>query len=839
MRFVKSIGLLVCLLISVLLKADTPAYTIKTFAGSDLEGDGGPARLGFVSILEGVCSDADGNIYVADADDNRIRKIDNSGIVTTYAGNGYPGFSGDGGPATQAAINSPFGIRMDASGNLFIADLGNGRIRKVNPAGVISTIAGGLNSPRNLTFAPDGTLYVSEFDANRVSRINSDGSATPIAGNGTSGSSGDGGSALSAQLNGPAGIGFDTTGVLYIADSSNARIRKVTPDGNIVTFLGGPDPVTGINFALRLPTGLFVDQANNLYVANTGYPETFRFDSSGHYTFLAGVGRDIAVAPNGDVLLVGQQHLEEVHSNGSVTTLFSSATVTFGDGGPATKARFETLAGIAADNQGNVVVSDSSFHRLRQIGLDGTIESLQASDYMTSPRTLAFDPQNRLFVADGGTIKIANPTGSATNIVTGLTAPAGLAFPQGNLEFTDNGALFAAASSGPPTAVSLAQTLNSPTALAADSSGNFYVADTGNHVIRKIGADGSDVTIAGNGSAGFGGDDGPATQSQLNAPSGLAVDGHGTVWIADSGNNRVRFIDTSGNIHTAAGTGSPGFSGDGGAATQANLSNPTAIACDSQGNVFFVDSGNRRVRALTVGVGDLQSVPATITITHAATFLTGTIAGGEIVSIFGPNIGPAIPLGAALDSTGHVSTNLGGTQVLVGGVSAPLYYVGLNQINAQIPVESSGHLSALIEVQRNGVTLASVISDISPYTPGLFALANSAAALNYPDYSLNGPTHPAAAGSVVILYGTGFGDTSPLDVTGLPAVAPLGVPLAVVSVFIGGNKAELLYVGDAPGFAGLTQINAVVPPDTPAGLAQVQVSVANVVSPPGIYLQIR
>ena len=285
---------------------------------------------------------------------------------------------------------------------------------------------------------------------------------------------------------------------------------------------------------------------------------------------------------------------------------------------------------------------------------------------------------------------------------------------------------------------------------------SIYVADTGGNAIRKIAADGTETVAAGSGAASFGGDEGPAAQSQLNAPSGIAIDKSGTVWIADTGNNRIRFIDSSGTIHTAAGTGTAGFSGDGAAGLDAQIDSPTAIACDGMGNIFFVDSGNKRVRELTVGVSAPKAVPAALTVTHAATFLVGPIAGGEIVTLFGTNLGPVTAMGATLDASGKVSTMLGDTQVLVNGVPAPLYYLQANQINAEIPIETAGHLSVLIEAQRGGVTQSSVISDVAAYSPGLFEVNNMAAALNYPDYSLNGAGHPAAAGSVIILFGTGL-----------------------------------------------------------------------------------
>ncbi len=195
-------------------KAGIPPYTIKTVAGSDQNGDGGPASQAFVSILQGVCVDAAGNIYIADADDNRIRKIDTSGVITTFAGAQGGGFGGDGGPATQAFLQSPYGIRFDNSGALYVADLGNNRIRKITPDGNISTFASGLDAPRNLAFDAQGNLYVSEFNGNRVTLVGANGSLTTFAGNGTAGLSGDGGSAINAELSGPAGIAFDPSGNL-------------------------------------------------------------------------------------------------------------------------------------------------------------------------------------------------------------------------------------------------------------------------------------------------------------------------------------------------------------------------------------------------------------------------------------------------------------------------------------------------------------------------------------------------------------------------------------------------------------------------------------------------
>ncbi len=217
------------------------SYQIDTVAGSDSVGDNGPAGLASLADAEGVCADRVGNIYVADAGNNRIRKIDAFGNITTVAGNGVAGFSGDGGLATMAELQQPYGLTIDPAGNLYVADLGNNRIRKIDATGVISTYpntALKLNSPRNLALDTAGNLYVSEFGGNRILRVDPKGITTVFAGIGVAGFDAESAPATATRINAPAGMFIDSTGTLYFADSGNSRIRKVA-SGTLSTVLGG------------------------------------------------------------------------------------------------------------------------------------------------------------------------------------------------------------------------------------------------------------------------------------------------------------------------------------------------------------------------------------------------------------------------------------------------------------------------------------------------------------------------------------------------------------------------------------------------------------------------
>lgn len=288
--------------------------TISTIAGTGEggnSGDGGPA-IEAKTTCHGVAIVADGTVLIAAIENNNVRKVDPAGTISTLAGNGARGYSGDGGPAMQAQLNGPWDVDVGPDGAIYIADTGNHRIRRVDTAGRISTVAGTgtsgsagdggpaiqaqLNGPRDVAVGPDGALYVADGENHRVRRVDTAGRISTVAGAGTAGSAGDGGPATQAQLNTPHGVDIDADGIVYIADLHNNRVRRVDPSGVITTVAGtgahgySGDGGPAIEAQLAFPRAVAVHVDGTIYIADINNNRIRKVDSGGTITTAAGHG---------------------------------------------------------------------------------------------------------------------------------------------------------------------------------------------------------------------------------------------------------------------------------------------------------------------------------------------------------------------------------------------------------------------------------------------------------------------------------------------------------------------------------------------------------------------
>ena len=646
-RFTSLIGCL-ALLTPVAWAQLQTSYRIDTFAGRRVLEDGGPATQARIARPEGVAVDGAGNLYIADSSNDRIRKVDSTGTITTVAGTGELGDSGDSGPATQAQIDSPIGVAVDSTGNLYFADTGNDRIRKVDSTGTITTVAGGmgsgsfrngdpatrapLNSPTGVAVDGAGNLYIADRSNHRILKVDSAGTGTTVAGiPRVSGPGGDGGPARQATLSWPRGVAVDGAGNLYIADTGNGLIRKIDSTGTITTVAGGGGLGSGgdggpaSQAQISSPTGVAVDGAGHLYIADRSSNRVRKVDSTGTITTVAGTGEfgfsgdgspatqaeinspyGVAADGAGNLYIAdrGNERIRKVDSTGTITTIAGTGERGFsGDGGPATQAWVNSPDSVVVDGAGSLYISHRNNNRVRKVDSTGTITTIAGTGergfggdggpasqaQINCPEGVAVDGAGNLYIADSGNQRIRKVDSTGT-----ITTVAGT----GEHGFGGDG--------GP---ASQAQ-ISSPTGVAVDGAGNLYIADAGNHRVRRVDSAGTITTVAGTGEAGFGGDGAPATQAGIDRLTGVAVDGAGNLYIADWNSNRVRKVDSTGTITTIAGTGERGFGGDGGPASQAQISSPTGVAVDGAGNLYIADWDNGRIRRVD-SAGTITTIAGT------------------------------------------------------------------------------------------------------------------------------------------------------------------------------------------------------------------------------------
>jgi trimeric autotransporter adhesin len=614
-------------------KSDGSITLIAGTSGFGFSGDGGQATSAKLGGPHGIAVDSYGNIYIADTYNNRIRRITSNGVISTFAGTGIAGFSGDGGPAAAAKLNTPFGLAIDSFGNLYIADVGNQRIRRITSAGVISTFAGigtvgfsgdtdsatsaKLNFPYGVSADSSGNIYIADTANNRIRKINSAGIINTVAGNGSSGYSGDGNQATLAKIFYPYDVSADSFGNFFIVDSGNYRIRMVTSAGVISTFAGngtqgyGGDGgqataalLDGVRSVVADSSTIYIADSNNhriRKVAPSGLISTVAgqsgFSGDAGYAANAMISSPSGVASdsNGNLYVAdtSNHRVRRVSGAGIISTIAGNGIAGYsGDGGQAVSAKLNTPDGLAVDSSGNIYVADSYNHRIRKITSDGVISTFAGTGafgysgdggqataaQLYYPHDVAVDVFGNLYIADTNNHRIRKVTSSGIISTVAGTGTAG---------YSADGVAATTAK------------LNAPTGLAVDSSGNIYIADTYNHRIRKVTSDGVINTVAGIGTAGYSGDSTAATLAKLNFPYGVALDSSANLYIADLGNNAIRLVAASTSIiSTIAGNGVPGFSGDGSPSIEAQLDSPYTVEIDSSGNVFIADSANQRIRKI-------------------------------------------------------------------------------------------------------------------------------------------------------------------------------------------------------------------------------------------------
>lgn len=632
----------------------TSSGTVTTLAGSSsgevgtANGQGATARFYRPS---GIAVDRQGNIYVADTFNHAIRKISASGTVTTLAGTAGSEGAADG-TGAAARFSRPTGIAVNDAGDVFVTDSGNHTVRRINSTGLVSTLAGSpglagtadgagatarFSEPTGIAVGPNGVLFVADNGGTIIRQISSTGVVSPYAGNsGTIGSTD--GSAATARFSGVNGLGFGGVNTLYVADTNNNTIRTLSSAAVTATLAGSPPTTsvdgTGSAARFNFPSSVAVDGSGTVYVADKFNHTIRKITTSGAAsTFVGTVGRpgsadgtginaqffqpsSLVIDRSGTLYVAdtGNNTIRRVSPSGNVTTFAGSPEVRGSANNFGTAASFDHPQGIAIDTAGNLYVADQFNHLIRKITTAGSVSTLAGS---------------------AGLFGSQNGTGSAARFFL-------------------------------------------PESVAVDSIGNVYVSDR-NHVIRKITPNGVVTTLAGaTGEAGSA--DGTGASARFNQPAGLRVDANGNIFVADANNNTIRMINGSGVVVTVGGKAGEIGSADGLTGT-ATLNHPSDVAIDANGNLYVADTDNGAIRKGTVPAPTLPiisaqpSAQAAITGGRAVFIVTATNA----VSYQWLKDGVAIPgaTSASLVLTSVQASDAGNYQVVITGTAGEVKSVSV------------------------------------------------------------------------------------------------------------------------------------------------------------------
>jgi cysteine-rich repeat protein len=638
-------------------RVDVETGLVALVAGTGVQGysgDGGQATQAKLGGPHGVAVDGLGNIFIADTLNNRIRRVGLDGIITTVAGTGAFGGLGDSGPAFLAQLANPQDVFVDGGGNLLIADTYNMKVRRIDAqTGIMSTVAGtgtpgssgdnGLALHARLSFpsgvfrGSNGDIFIADTENHRIRRIAAaTGVITTVIGTGFPGYNGDNIPASGAFLQYPRDVFGDAAGNLFIADTSNSRIRRVDVDTEYVTTVAGTgisgfngDGALATSAQVKLPQALVVDNASNLIFADTDNHRIRRIAGNGAIASVVGTGSPgsigderfatsatlnqpfgIAHDDSGNLFIADTSHhrVRRVDAQtGVITTVAGSGNPGYGgDGGPAAAAQLNNPHDVAVDDLGNVFIADSYNHRIRRVdsqtgiittfagtGVPGfSSDGIAAtSAHIGAAQGLFVDGARNVFIADTSNQRIRR-VDAQTGVISTVA---------GTGDYGGNG------DNGPATSAELA----APRDVFVDALGNLLIADTYNHRIRRVDSEsGILTTVVGTGTAGGTGDGGPATAATLHAPHAVFVDAGGGLIIADYLNSRVRRV-AGGTIQTIAGTGTSGGEGELSAATSVELGSATSISVDAGGHVFVATQGGR-VRRIDAQTGTISTVAGAV-----------------------------------------------------------------------------------------------------------------------------------------------------------------------------------------------------------------------------------
>ncbi len=766
---------------------------VTTFAGSgspgNLNGNGPAATFTYPS---GMAADESGNIYVTDVTANIVREITPAGVVTTFAGNGNQA-SVDG-AGTAASFNYPSSIAIDGVGNLYVTDENSNKIRKITPAGVVSTYAGTGASgssngaaltqasfwlPHGIAVDGAGNVYVSERGNNLVRKITPGGIVSTLAGSGAAGSSN--GTGTAASFNAITGLASDNNSNIYVADGGNNMLRKISPAGVVSTLAGsttaGSSDGTGTSAGFSAPAGIAVDFAGNLYVSDQRNNTIRQVNPSGLVTTLAGKG-----------------YVDTTNAVGNL-------------------AGFTNPQGLTIDLSGNVYVADAGNYKIRKITATGFSINPSLSPGLTFDNTTGIVSGTPNAAASSVTYKITayNTGGSSTaNLVITVAAEAlpkiSYSTPQNftvgttitpvapvNTGGSIQSALYLSTSpfaggSQVPGANGVGTTANfsSSFSLGADAAGNVYVADTYNNSIRKITPSGLTTTIAGTGQQGA--NNGAGSQATFYNPYGVAVDASGNIYVADRGNFLIRKITPGGAVSTLAGSGVSGNVDATG--TAASFRNPQDVVVDKSGNVFVLDgTGIRQVSpagVVTTVVANAFTNAINFAIDGSGNFYVADYSGSLVKKVTGAGVATTIgspnsflrPYGIAVDNSGNIyvsdisvtlynSANITRiTRVNTDGTLTPLV-VGYG---GSLALDKSGNLysrpnNSLGLISR---TITANYYTISPSVPAGMAFNSSTGVISGTPAAVS-----AAAAYTVTAHNSAGAGTASISIAVAKAAAPI------------------------------------------------------------------